>query len=67
MKQFILFNYIVEVNGRMARLVLEPGTPWDDAFQAIDTFKEEITKLREEAERREQESQDKSESLDVAA
>jgi hypothetical protein len=60
MKQFILFNYMVEVNGRMARLVLEPGTPWDDAFQALDTFKEEIEKVREEVEK-------KVESLDVAA
>lgn len=67
MKQFILFNYMVEVNGRMARLVLEPGTPWDDAFQAMDMFKEEMAKVKSEIEKKEHESEQKPESLDVAA
>lgn len=60
MKRFALLNYMLEVNGRMVRLVLEPGTPWDDAFEAIERFKIELPMLREEV--MEAEDKRKSES-----
>lgn len=48
MKQFALLNYMIEVNGKTARLVLEPGMPWEDAFEAIERFKTEMPMLRDQ-------------------
>jgi hypothetical protein len=67
MKQFILFNYMIELNGRIARLVLEPGTPWEEAFQAIDTIKEEMIILKAEAEKKQQDEKQDEPILEVSA
>ena len=39
---------MTEVNGRTVRLVLEPGTPWEDAYEGIEKFKTELPMLREQ-------------------
>lgn len=48
-----------EVNGRMVRLVLEPGTPWEDAFEGLDSLKSKMLVVKEEAEQKQREEDEK--------
>jgi hypothetical protein len=67
MNQFALINYTLEKNERIIRLVFQPGTPWQDALEALDEFKTEILILKEEAERAEAERLSKETSSEVSA
>lgn len=44
---------MLEKNGRVCRMVFEPGTPWDDVFSVLEDFRVEFLRLRQEAEERE--------------
>ena len=57
---------MIEKNGRMCRMVFEPGTPWDDVESVLDDFRAGFLKIRKEAEEREAEKK-ASESVEAAS
>lgn len=56
MDQFVLFNFSVQKNDRVYRVVLQPGSPWEDVHAVLDEFKEHFKTLEEEAKKKEAES-----------
>lgn len=56
MDQFIFFNFSAVINNRVYRIVLQPGSPWEDVDEAIEQFKSGFQKLKEEAKKKEEEA-----------
>jgi hypothetical protein len=59
-QEFALFNYMVEVNGKLVRLVCEPGTSWTDVFDGLDQIKTGMVSLEEKSKKRESEENEKA-------
>lgn len=56
MDQFALFNFAVRINNRMYRMVVEPGSPWEDLDEALVQFTSGFKTLKEEAKKKEEEA-----------
>jgi len=47
MDKFILYHFAVVKNGRVYKFSCQPGSPWEDAFAALDEVKFEFQKQQE--------------------
>jgi hypothetical protein len=47
MDKFILYHFAVVKNGRVYKFSCQPGSPWEDAFDALDEVKFEFQKQQE--------------------
>lgn len=56
MDQFVLFNFSTVINSRVYRVVVQPGSPWEDIEEAIEQFKVGFKDLKEEAKKKEEEA-----------
>lgn len=49
MDQQLTFEFVIQKNNRVYRLLLQPQTPWEDLDQVLVEFKQEFDLLRQEA------------------
>jgi hypothetical protein len=64
MQEFALFNYMVQVNGKLVRLVCEPGTAFEDVYNGIDQIKTHLQESQEKAKNKELAEQEASIATD---
>lgn len=65
MNQYALFHFSITKNDRLFQFILQPGTPWEDLELALADFKEQFAQLRQEAEKKEQEKQAESPTVEA--
>lgn len=65
MNQYFNYTLTQEVNGRIYTILIPVGSPWAEAIEVVKHFSTSMEEMAKEAERKAQESQQKSESVEV--
>lgn len=61
MDQFVLLHFAVRKNERLYLFQVQPNSPWEEVYEALDEFKKEFSVLQEQAVKHAQERESKKE------